>query len=538
MKSRALLAGVAALASCASSSTSSLSSSGSGSLGLAAEDSFTLRLDHAPAAHYGRGGPTETTPAKAAVRRQVRRAARQAGVAVPRTDAADDGATDTVCRGLLPAGPPPAPLVDFALRAHGLIDPPPHLLVVSVGDDEAISPRLEQGIAQVLAQRRYLRFGVGVCRPELARGDRRVVVALFAGRVTLSRPLARRVQVGSKHTLSVKLSGRYRSPKLVVAHPDGKVTTRTLRGSSKSYRGSFRCRPRGAVRVEVTAEGRHGSEVLANFPVYCGTKMPRAVRYSRRRPRIGDVAQLEAQMVALTNRFRERAGLSSLARDQPLARIARAHSSDMRAHGFVGHVSPTTGGPADRARRAGVAYLVLRENVARAYSPREALSELAASPAHLGNLLSKDVTHLGVGIAVDRAGDAPVLFVTQMFRKPAEAIDRRNVGAQLRRIIDHRRRDKGLAELSRSAALERLAKRYLALYRERGQARADAALSRGIAKLGRSFRQVGGMLVKLSALETVAEAGDLLSRDVTHIGVAAFADDDTITVFILLGRAR
>ncbi len=113
-----------------------------------------------------------------------------------------------------------------------------------------------------------------------------------------------------------------------------------------------------------------------------------------------------------------RAGLPPLRVDPRLARVARGHSEDMAASGFVGHVSSTTGTPADRVSRSGLAPALILENVARAYSPEEAQAGLMNSPGHRRNVLHRDVTDVGVGVVLGReVGGRREMWVTELFAK-------------------------------------------------------------------------------------------------------------------------
>ena len=121
--------------------------------------------------------------------------------------------------------------------------------------------------------------------------------------------------------------------------------------------------------------------------------------------------------------------------------MARAHSADMLAHGFVGHISPTTGSAADRLRRAHIDAARILENVARAYSPGEAERGLMASPGHRANVLDREATHLGIGVAVgppQKDGGATALLVTQLFIRPPDPVGAHSQ-PELRRGLDRLR---------------------------------------------------------------------------------------------------
>jgi uncharacterized protein YkwD len=84
---------------------------------------------------------------------------------------------------------------------------------------------------------------------------------------------------------------------------------------------------------------------------------------------------------------------------------------------FVGHVSPTTGGPGDRVKRAGLTFTRLLENVGRNSSVEELEIALMASPGHRSAILDPRAQRVGIGIVVDDSSpDFPVVLGTQLFR--------------------------------------------------------------------------------------------------------------------------
>jgi uncharacterized protein YkwD len=205
-----------------------------------------------------------------------------------------------------------------------------------------------------------------------------------------------------------------------------------------------------------------------------------------------DAAGAEAILVKLVNRDRARAGLPPLEADARLSDVARAHSVDMHAHGFVGHISPTTGSAGDRCKRAHIDATLIAENVARAYSPEEAERGLMESPGHRANILNKDVTRIGVGVVVSAGvGGVRELLVTQVFIRPPETLQPGSVG-EVRRKIDDLRRAKRLKPLEDDAALDEVAQ---ATVRDiaRGALRADAAgepMERALTRLAHKYKSV------------------------------------------------
>jgi uncharacterized protein YkwD len=123
----------------------------------------------------------------------------------------------------------------------------------------------------------------------------------------------------------------------------------------------------------------------------------------------------EQEIFALINNERRTAGLFPLIWDDRLGAIARAHSRDMEANGFIAHVSPTTGDTENRARRAGLRFGLISENVGQEGGVRQAHHGFMNSPGHRANVLNPKVTHVGVGVVVVSHRRGAPLIVTEMF---------------------------------------------------------------------------------------------------------------------------
>jgi uncharacterized protein YkwD len=154
------------------------------------------------------------------------------------------------------------------------------------------------------------------------------------------------------------------------------------------------------------------------------------------------VSTLERRVHDGINDERTDRKLRELEWDERLSRIARAHSEDMARRRFFDHVNPDGKSPTDRGKAAGYEcrkargsyYRVgLAENLyqgslysririkgtERIYdwnSPEEiakqSVSGWMKSPGHRRNILEKDYSQTGVGIAVS-ANDE--VFITQLF---------------------------------------------------------------------------------------------------------------------------
>ncbi len=116
-------------------------------------------------------------------------------------------------------------------------------------------------------------------------------------------------------------------------------------------------------------------------------------------------------MLGRINALRVAEGLAPLERSADLDQAAQVHSADMARRGELSHVSPSTGTPADRVRETGVSATMIAENVAMHRDVDSAFQALVQSDAHRANMLSPDVTHLGVSAL--RTPDG--VYVTQVF---------------------------------------------------------------------------------------------------------------------------
>ncbi|GAA5416027.1 hypothetical protein Pryu01_01059 [Paraliobacillus ryukyuensis] len=120
--------------------------------------------------------------------------------------------------------------------------------------------------------------------------------------------------------------------------------------------------------------------------------------------------QFQEQVVQLTNKEREKQGLSALQTDNELAGVAQTKSEDMAEHNYFSHTSPTYGSPFDMLKQFGVEYTTAAENIASGQqSAQEVVTGWMNSPGHRKNILNKKVTHIGVGYAKDGA------YWTQLF---------------------------------------------------------------------------------------------------------------------------
>lgn len=126
-----------------------------------------------------------------------------------------------------------------------------------------------------------------------------------------------------------------------------------------------------------------------------------------------DVASFQKQVLELVNKERAKVGLNPLSTDNTLQKSAMAKSKDMAINNYFSHNSPTYGSPFDMMKQFGINYRSAGENIAKGQrTPQDVMNSWLNSEGHRKNILSKDFTHLGVGIYKNSNGQ---ILWTQQF---------------------------------------------------------------------------------------------------------------------------
>jgi uncharacterized protein YkwD len=122
---------------------------------------------------------------------------------------------------------------------------------------------------------------------------------------------------------------------------------------------------------------------------------------------------LEAEMLVMVNKERQKNGLQILQADPEMTQVARAHSQDMFVKGYFSHNNLEGKDPFQRMRDANVRFLDAGENLALAQTLEIAHKNLMNSPGHRANILSPHFHRLGIGIL---DGGFYGLMISQEFR--------------------------------------------------------------------------------------------------------------------------
>lgn len=438
--------------------------------------------------------------------------------------------------------PPPNEIVEFFARHLGLVEPVPHIMVLGQPADS-----LEEGIAssvgQFMNRQTYNRWGAAV----VERAGLSVAVVMLSWRWVELEPVPRQVGEGDPIAVRGRLIGDHRNPAVVVAQPDGQVR-RLPAGSGPDFDVRVPTGAEGTYQVEVVGRGEHGDTVIANFPVFVGTEIPRQVRLSGVADGGGrDVESVRRELIEMLNETRRGAGLPELTEHAGLREVALGHSRDMVANDYIGHQSPRSGTPADRVRTSGLQSGLVLENIGRGYSAAEIHRGLMESPGHRANLVNPDVSHVGIGVVAQPEGARSAFIVTEVFVRMAERVDLAGAPSTIVDLINRSRSARGappveiqdhLSEAAQNAATE--------FFADPGLSQQDTVddASASLRRFAIAYRRLGGVM---AIVADVSEAGALeptLDPDVRHvgIGVAQGTRPDTgpnaIAVVIILAWPR
>jgi uncharacterized protein YkwD len=340
--------------------------------------------------------------------------ARAAEVAPPRFDARLSAVAQDVAQFSTLAPVAPEAAVELSLAHHGLVDPMPTWIIVESSATELtdVLAVLAERLPGVMNGPPWTRVGAG--RVTTTTGTR-IVLGLQRTGVEL-QPLARRADVGKSIDLRGRLLTGYSQPQVFASRTDGRVDRLELATPPGGFATRLACAVPGERDIEIFASDEQGKPaLLARFPLYCGVDAPaEVVLPGPTDAPPGPPAAIERALLTDLNSARASAGLPALTWHDRAATMAREHSESMRAREVVSHVSPA-GGVIERAAAAGLAGVPVMENIGVAASEGEASLGFLLSASQRAILMSREVTHAGIGVVVARDAEGhPRLWVTEV----------------------------------------------------------------------------------------------------------------------------
>ena len=106
----------------------------------------------------------------------------------------------------------------------------------------------------------------------------------------------------------------------------------------------------------------------------------------------------EQKLLELINAERTKNGLSALAFDEELQRVAKIKAQDLVDNNYFSHNSPTYGSPFQMMQSFGISYKAAGENIAGNSSLEGAVTAWMNSEGHKENILSNAYNYTGIGI--------------------------------------------------------------------------------------------------------------------------------------------
>jgi len=168
-------------------------------------------------------------------------------------------------------------------------------------------------------------------------------------------------------------------------------------------------------RTPITDPDLIGDQVLfAKVSMQAG----RTGRFRLKLKDLGDLDDIRDDVIRITNKKRLKRGLDPLTGASLLHEAAQGHADEMDEVGrYLGHDSADGRDPGDRIDEVNYDWRVYRENVASGQrTAKEVVKAWMKSPGHRKNILSDDISEIGIGFAVDdQSGSA---YWVQKFADP------------------------------------------------------------------------------------------------------------------------
>lgn len=427
--------------------------------------------------------------------------------------------------------------LELALRRQGIYDARYAVLTSAVRTDLATSSLCGQ-LEETLRGPGYTHYGAVW---SVRGGVRVITVVLSARRVWLS-PMPNSVPLHAMLHLRGHLLSSFRNLRVEVITDASRSLIPLAPGHELSVQ--LPARQPGLQRIELRGESDKGVETLAKLPVYVGQPFPERPVASDASA-AHDLAAVALRIFTSINRERDKAGLPALERDARLDALAHAHSLDMRAHDFVDNTSARTGDAIQRVAQAGLPTPLVLESVARARTP-SALEAGPATPTHdMGNMLSRQATHVGIGVVSQRDAFGTLLIATELYVELPERIDIASASPRLLGLLNEARAGRGAPTVSLDVGLSSVALRAAEQFVQDPNATERAILAQADKELSRfslSYRRVNALLALTPRLQDAASLEPALDPDADGIGIGIAQGErggaSVLAIVMILGSRR
>ncbi|MEJ0001761.1 MAG: CAP domain-containing protein [bacterium] len=128
---------------------------------------------------------------------------------------------------------------------------------------------------------------------------------------------------------------------------------------------------------------------------------------------------LPAVLADLTNKERADNGAAPLTENALLDKAAQEKADDMARNGYFAHTSPEGKTPWYWFQQVGYNYIYAGENLAvNFFESNDVAQAWMNSPTHRENIVKKEYTEIGIGVATGTYQGHNTVFVAQLFGKP------------------------------------------------------------------------------------------------------------------------
>ncbi len=294
--------------------------------------------------------------------------------------------------------------VRFELLREDVRDPQFLPLLLEGDNPSDLLERLRWVLASDLCPPGLNRYGFSLQR----RNGRLRLSLVVVHRLVDLGPFPAQVEPGHSQLFWGTWEPGHGAPRVLIASPGGGTVEMAPKEAAEMFWTRLYFPEEGVYTVEVMLTGSGGPETAALFDVYSGVQPPVLPSVRLCAPHNGERNEdLEAALLSMMNRERVRRSIEPLAQNSRLRRCARQHSEAMATRQTLAHHLPDPRDPGCPAARQNI---VLDRTLCGAHQ------QLMESPSHRRNILDKEATNCGVGVAVAEVMPGVELYyITQEF---------------------------------------------------------------------------------------------------------------------------
>jgi hypothetical protein len=287
---------------------------------------------------------------------------------------------------------------------------------------------------------------------ELIHEEERIMVALIQPQYLSINPFSRHV-VGDMGLIIHGESLEMLPLEAWMTRPDGTAQSVPLQRNGSYFSLQLKDRERGSYQIELMGESAQGPVVCLNAVIYRSVNPPQEFILTEGVAPSKIAWFNRKRLYQLINDSRKLVGQKGLPSSRVLQGIAQEYAQEMASFGFASHTSPKgerlnhrTEPLKDRAER-------IFENLAVGVTVDEIHEQLMSSPAHRAAVLDPEVTHVGVGMCMNKH----LIFGVEVFSLMNRPLRLTEDRAELYRVIQRYRREEGQGRLPHESELEKAA---------------------------------------------------------------------------------